>query len=100
MAKQKFESPIGEFNYTVVTGQGKENYDGDGYIYQCSAVALYQRKFNPKWRICHMDDIKKVFPSMYKGICNDMCEEGKCFYHDHNKILDELQLEVQHSEFI
>lgn len=35
MAKQKFESPIGEFNYTVVTGQGKENYDGDGYIYQC-----------------------------------------------------------------
>jgi len=72
----------------------------DGYIYQCSAVALYNRKFDKKWRICHMNDIKKVWPNNYKPINPKMCEEGKCFYCEHNKILDEMQQKVDHHGFI
>jgi len=72
----------------------------DGYIYQCSAVALYGRKFDPKWRICHMSEINKIWPNNYKGINNEMCKKGKCFYYDQNKLLDEVQMKVKHCEFI
>lgn len=32
--KTKTQSPIGDLMYVMVTGQGKENYDGDGFEYQ------------------------------------------------------------------
>lgn len=35
MAKENTQSPIGKLMYVMVAGQGKENYDGDGYEYQC-----------------------------------------------------------------
>jgi len=35
MSKLAINSPIGELMYVMVTGQGKENFEGDGYDYQC-----------------------------------------------------------------
>jgi len=72
----------------------------DGFIYQCSAVALYNRKFSPEWRICYYNDINKIWPNNYKPLNNKMCRKGKCFYSDQNKLLDELQMEVKHDGFI
>ena len=34
MSKITTESPIGNLMYVMVTGQGKENYEGDGYEFQ------------------------------------------------------------------
>jgi len=72
----------------------------DEYVYQCSAVALYERKFSEKWRICHAKDAGKVWPRNYKFPDNSMCEKGKCFYSEHNKLLGEIQKKVLHSDFI
>ena len=35
MSKKNTQSPIGTLMYVMVSGQGKENYEGDGYEYQC-----------------------------------------------------------------
>ena len=38
--KIKVTSPIGNLMYVMISGQGKENYDGDGYEYKnCVDVA-------------------------------------------------------------
>ena len=38
--KKRVTSPIGDLMYVMISGQGKENYDGDGYEYQtCVDVA-------------------------------------------------------------
>jgi len=72
----------------------------DGYIYQCSAVALYNRRFDERWRICHMSEINNHWPFCNNLFDNSMCEKGKCFYCDQNKILDDLQMEVDKNGFI
>ena len=72
----------------------------DGYVYQCSATALYERKFGERWRICHIDKIKEYYSNPIKPFPNTMCKKGKCFYYDHNKLLDELQMQVKHNGFI
>jgi len=72
----------------------------DGYVYQCSAVALYNRDFEKDWRICHWTEIDDVFPDKFKEFDTSICEEGKCFYYDQNKLLHELQMKSEHHGFI
>lgn len=72
----------------------------DGYVYHCTATALYNRDFGKKWRICHYKDIKKIWPDNFKPLIPKMCKVGKCFYSEHNKLLDDLQVKVPHYGFI
>jgi hypothetical protein len=34
----KIATPVGDLKYCSVTGKGRENFDGDGYIYQASVI--------------------------------------------------------------
>jgi len=72
----------------------------DGYLYQCTANALYERKFTDKWRMCHMKDIVEYWSKPMKAFPNSMCRKGKCFYCEHNKLLDDLQIPEKHKGFI
>lgn len=81
-------------------GAFKPFINADGYIYHCSAVPLYNRKFEKEWRICHIDDVKKIFPDNFKPCSAEMCRKGKCFYSEQNKLLNDLQIKVKHNGFI
>jgi len=72
----------------------------DGYVYQCSAAALYGRKFTNNWRICHWKDIRNHWPDKFRNFDTSLCEKGKCFYSEHNRMLEDLQQEVMHHGFI
>lgn len=44
--KKYTQSPLGDLMYVMVTGQGKENYDGDGYEYQ-TCVDVPEKEAQP-----------------------------------------------------
>lgn len=81
-------------------GAFKPFLNADGYLYQCSAVPLYNRKFEPEWRICHMSEVGSVWPDGFKPFNSEICKKGKCFYSEQNKLLDEMTIEVEHNGFI
>ena len=84
-------------------GRIKPFVNADGYVYHCSANPLIDRKFNSNFTLCHIDDIIKTWEQSYNSdtsfaTCN--CEEGKCFFAEHNNLIDQIISPCIHGDFI
>lgn len=78
-------------------GYIKPFVNADGYIYHCSANPLIDLKFNHKFRMGHINDIFDIWYDP-KPFYTDNC--GECFFKEHNEIIENLLLEIEHEEFI
>ena len=84
-------------------GRIKPFVNADGYVYHCSANPLIDRKFNSKFTLCHIDDIIETWEKGYgKDIafntCN--CQEGKCFFAEHNNLIAQVISPCGHKDFV
>ena len=81
-------------------GYLKPFLNADGNIYHCSAAPLYNLKFSEPWKICHMKDIKKVWPDNLPKMDTSHCQAGKCFYSEQNELIDSLFISIEDEDFI
>jgi len=81
-------------------GYLKPFLNADGYVHHCSAAPLYNLKFEANWRICHMKDIKNIWPSNLPVMDTKNCQKGKCFYYDQNKLIDSVLKPMDDEDFI
>jgi len=74
----------------------------DGYVYHCSASPLIDRKFSEHFRMCSIDDILSTWDitKEFKPFNTVRCEEGKCFFDEHNTLIEQLIMPCEHSQFI
>ncbi|MHC4395653.1 MAG: radical SAM protein [Planctomycetota bacterium] len=72
----------------------------DESFYHCSANPLIERKFHPNFRMGQMDEIDKIWSEPYTAFDTKVCQEGKCFFKEHNDFLDLFRLEIEHRNFI
>ncbi len=85
----KLVSPVGKLTYAHISGQGKLNYNEDGYEYTAT-VYLDKRAQSTKDFIKILDDLADQLPSDkteqtrgYKDVFED--EDGKLFVHTKQK---------------
>lgn len=69
-------------------GYLKPYLNADGYFYHCSANPLIDRKFHPDFRMGRIDEIDKIWSEPYTAFDTRACQEGKCFFKEHNDFLD------------
>ena len=113
--------------YHCRIGYLKPFLNADGYFYHCSANPLIDRKFHPAFRMGRWDEIDKIWSMPYaEGVALEshaegspsavrsntgqshrvsafntaVCQEGKCFFKEHNDFLDLFELKIQHRNFI
>lgn len=72
----------------------------DGYFYHCSANPLIERKFHPKFRMGRWDEVPKIWGGKFDSANVSQCQDGKCFFKEHNDFLDLLRLPIPHPEFL
>ena len=74
----------------------------DGYVYHCSASPLIDRKFSDHFRMCSIEEILTMWDitKEFKPFNTCRCEEGKCFFEEHNNLIEQLILPCEHSQFI
>ena len=72
----------------------------DGFVYHCSANPLIDRKFNPNFRMCAIEDITRHWLSPPKAFATNLCQEGKCFFNEHNDLIEQVILPCEHFKFI
>tara|TARA_Y100000310_G_scaffold340803_1_gene437833 strand:+ start:313 stop:1233 length:921 start_codon:yes stop_codon:yes gene_type:complete len=81
-------------------GYLKPFLNADGYFYHCSANPLIDRKFNPNFRMGRIDEIDKIWSNPYGTFDTTICQEGKCFFKEHNDCLDLFSLLIKHKDFV
>lgn len=81
-------------------GYLKPYLNADGYFYHCSANPLIDRKFHPDFRMGQIDEIDRIWSKPYTAFDTKVCQEGKCFFKEHNDFLDLLELEIEHRHFV
>lgn len=77
--------------------------NADGYVYHCSANPLIDRKFNENFRMCSINDIKDFWESSYKDMpyfITNKCQEGKCFFAEHNNLIEQVIMSCEHGDFV
>lgn len=77
--------------------------NADGFVYHCSANPLIDRQFNSNFRLCSIDDIVKTWENSYGNpkafnTCN--CQEGKCFFAEHNDLIEQVISPCNHKDFV
>ena len=85
--------------HTCKIGYLKPFVNSDGYVYHCSANALIDRKFGESFRICHISEIEEAWKQI-KAMDISHCQEGKCFFKEHNDLIAQVESEVPHANFI
>ncbi len=78
-------------------GYLKPFVNSDGYVYHCSANPLINLKFNEKFRMGHISEIREIWKNP-RPFNTRHCRE--CFFKEHNELLEEVMREVEHSDFI
>lgn len=81
-------------------GYLKPYLNADGYFYHCSANPLIDRKFHPDFRMGRIDEIDKIWSAPYRAFDTKDCQEGKCFFKEHNDFLDLFGQPIKHGNFI
>ena len=81
----------------------KPYVNADGFVYHCSANPLIDRQFNSNFRLCSIDDIVKTWENSYGNpkafnTCN--CQEGKCFFAEHNDLIEQVISPCSHKDFV
>ena len=80
-------------------GYLKPFINADGYIYHCSANPLIDLKFNKKFRMGHISEIDKIWNDKYViPFTSEHC--GECFFKEHNELIEEIILDIEHKDFI
>jgi MoaA/NifB/PqqE/SkfB family radical SAM enzyme len=69
----------------------------DGYVYVCSANPLIGRKFDPRFRIGHISNIRDIYKSDIPFDAS-ICEEGKCFFKAHNDLIEDVICRMEHGD--
>lgn len=73
--------------------------NSDGWVYHCSANPLIDLKFNSKFRMCGIDRVKSVWSERAgKPFSTSNC--GECFFREHNELIENVMLGVEHGDFI
>ena len=72
--------------------------NADGYVYRCSAHPLIERKFAPRFRICHYSEILEYWGKTLKPFATDKC--GLCFFKEQNELLSLVINPVEHTNFV
>jgi MoaA/NifB/PqqE/SkfB family radical SAM enzyme len=72
----------------------------DGWVYACSAAPLIGRKFGEHFRLCNITDISKYWNSDPGAFDTSMCQEGKCFFAEHNNLIEQVITPCEHWNFI
>jgi len=72
----------------------------DGFVYTCSANPLIDRKFNPKFRMCAIQDIDKYWRAKPEAFNTCLCQEGKCFFAEHNNLIEQVIIPCEHGDFV
>jgi len=80
-------------------GYLKPFVNSDGWIYHCSANPLINRKFHPNFRMGKIEDINEIW-SCVKPFNTSNCVEGKCFFAEHNNLIEQVIMDVPHKNFI
>lgn len=78
-------------------GYIKPFVNSDGYVYHCSANPLIKLKFNEKFILGHISEIKNIWKNP-KPFTTEHCSE--CFFREHNELLEEVLREVDHGDFV
>lgn len=80
-------------------GYLKPFVNSDGFVYHCSANPLIERKFHKDFRICAIADVKEAW-SQVTPFVTSSCQEGKCFFAEHNELIEQAILAMDHEDFI
>jgi MoaA/NifB/PqqE/SkfB family radical SAM enzyme len=80
-------------------GYLKPFINSDGFIYHCSATPLINRKFSDTFRMGRIEDIRSIWTNP-KIFDTSNCQEGKCFFKEHNDLIEEVMLPIKHESFI
>ena len=94
-----FQTKSYEIYPHCMIGWLKPYLNADGYLYYCSANPLINQKFDPKFRICHMSEVKNAWKNQ-KSANTENCEVGKCFYAEQNSLIHSLRIIPPHKNFI
>lgn len=78
-------------------GYLKPFINSDGYLYRCSANPLIELKFNSKFRIGKIEEIKDIWDNI-KPFSTEHC--GECFFKEHNELIEEIICKIEHEDFI
>lgn len=81
-------------------GYLKPFLNADGYFYHCSANPLIDRKFNHKFRMARVNEVDYIWNGDYKPFCTDKCQDGKCFFKEHNELLELFLMNINHRDFV
>jgi len=81
-------------------GYLKPFLNADGFFYHCSANPLIGRQFNNKFRMGRVNEVDAIWDGDYRPFCTDNCQTGKCFFGEHNELLDLFALDIGHRDFI
>lgn len=84
---------------SCLMGYIKPFVNSDGYIYHCSASPLIERKFTQHFRMGHISEIRKIWEGQ-QPFDTSLCQDGKCFFREHNELIQQIQLPIAHKDFI
>jgi MoaA/NifB/PqqE/SkfB family radical SAM enzyme len=76
--------------------------DGEIYSFPCSALALHERQFTKEQALYTYKDVWKFYEKDIKALDPKCfgCKSGKCFFKEHNDMVNSLLLPVEHEDFI
>lgn len=72
----------------------------DGFVYHCSSTPLIDRKFNSRFRMCAVQDIKRYWEATPEAFNTCNCQEGKCFFAEHNDLIEQVISPCEHFKFV
>lgn len=81
-------------------GRIKPFVNADGFVYHCSANPLIDRQFNKSFRMCHIDDIVSYWNKEATSFNTCNCQEGKCFFAEHNDLIEQVISPCEHFKFV
>lgn len=81
-------------------GYLKPFLNSDGFFYYCSANPLIDRKFNHNFRMGRVNEIDLIWNGDYESFYTGNCQTGKCFFREHNELLDLFAMQISHKDFI
>ena len=95
-----FQTKIYDVPHHCQIGYLKPFLAPDGFFYHCSAHALIARRFDNHWRMGRWDEVAQIWGGKAKPFDTSLCQTGKCFFKDHNDLIDLIQMDIQHSSFL
>lgn len=70
-------------------GRLKPFINSDGWVYQCSANPLLERKFHPHFKIGDIENIKEIYENV-KEFDRKLCKDWFCFFSEQNDVIQDV----------